>query len=362
MLSLRQLIASVLGPEAPALSLLQAAAQRGFDGSVSMREFGAAAQSPDTGDFTLLWPASGGSGPWRADRFRIYFFGPELALMPTATQVTELGRLFPQIFNGQGSEVDALALTRNNATTFYRFDKQANGEPTLQFTFDARVLFQFVPAPDLHDDWVAFMQQDAGGFCVQTLKRNFTQANDVEMGLAVLTAVGAATPAAPLVANPLTAVVGGITAGAVNRYHFLAGRRAWRIGLLPAVFMPLAPHEPLHIYYLETAAIDRLSNWLVRLATATGQVGLGDVPSLVAHTWATLLNNWGAHGAAAFSYDTDVAVWQDQIAGVVGTPFSHSVGNVVFDQADFDSLQAMLAAPWVQALLAEHPALADVLP
>lgn len=363
MISLRAALTGVLGRNAD-LSLLAGAAELGFDGLFTARDFVASVET-GSGQFRFLPIESEGSGDYRADRFRIYFRADQFAALNVATEVNELGRLFPQFFNGSGSEVAHVeGLETNIATTFYRSDKPVNGEPTLQFSLDARVLFSFLDAPDLHDDWVGFIHDNSSSFAVQTLKRNFTQANDVAFGAAAaiaLTSAGAAAGAsvgglvgAAAGANPIAGLAAGAAAAILNRYHFLAGRRSWRIGALPPIASPLLPGSTARFYFLETAAVDRFSSWVIDMQAILGDAALGDVDQLTADLWIVMARNF----PRVRGYVTDISAWTSEIAAVAGVPFAERRRGVFMDQASFGSKQACLNTDWVQQILHDHPGIA----
>lgn len=365
MVSLQQFFSSI-GIDSAQVSILDIAQQFDLDSSFSINQLiQVASGSPDptNEDFRILPIEIDGSGDYRADRFRIYFRHPDgLFPLPVSNLVSELGRLFPQLLNGSGSEVDGLGLTQNVATTFYRFDKPFNSEPTLQFTADIRALFEFVNAPDLHDDWAGFTYQDSNSFAVQTLKRNFTQANDALFGLLIAEVLGLTVGGAPVIP-----IGGGLVAGFLNRYHFLAGRRSWVIAqanqargsnfiannpiadvLQEAFQARLAENQ--HIYVLETAAIDRFSSWVIDLADLVPGVVLSNMEQLVAEIWTILLTNF-----VKFMGFEPVTT---NLSSTLYPHFSSELRDVRFIQASFNSRDECLSQGWVQDMLALHPGVA----
>jgi len=105
----------------------------------------------------------------------------------------------------------------------------------------------YVPTP--HPDWVRTILKDPErGFVVQTLHRDSWAADDATAG------AGGGLGGLPL--GP-----GGVAAAAaeavrVNRYHFLAGRRGWRVDDAGVFNFPNPTND---IIIVETAAIERFS-------------------------------------------------------------------------------------------------------
>lgn len=342
---------------------------------VELMQTASGSPDPTNQDFRVLPIATEGSGKYRADRFRIYFQHPtSLSLLSIPDLVSTLDRLFPQIFNGFGDEVSSAGLTPNIAKTFYHFDKRFNSEPTLKFTADIRTLFDFVDAPDLHDDWVGFVHQDQNvGFAVQTLKRNFSEVNDLFFALLVAEAIAFSLPGG---GGGVFPIGGGITSSYLNRFHFLAGRRSWVISqanqsrgsrfvannpipdfLQAATATNLANSQ--HIYMLETAAIDRFSSWVIGLADLGAPVTLGNMEDLTARVWTTLLSNFVAFKGytPGLSFAPAASLYPEfpnELSNIDNNLFIDGSG-VTFIQETFNTLDDCLAQDWVQDLLELHP-------
>jgi hypothetical protein len=361
MISLRAFAFSI-GITSSEISLLDIAQQVLPGGSTfsiqTMVQAGSGSPDPTNENFMILPIDLEGSGEYRANRFRIYFqapFGQELSI---PNLVFELGRIFTQVFNGFGPEVSGEGLEQNIAVAHCRPDKPFNGEDTLQFEFDIRVLFNHVNFPDVHDDWVGFVHQDPNlGFAVQTLKRQFIQANDAGFGIGVAEVLGAL---GFLVVN----IFGGLAVAAMNRYHFLSGRRSWIIAKdtdargpnfanahpISSELQNLLDNRTRHTYVLETAAIERFSSWVVNLASVPG-IGLGDIDQLLATIWTILLRNF----VETNQFSVEIPTSDD----IIRPTFGQSLRGVTWIQQSFGSKEECLAQDWVQDLLALHPGIAD---
>jgi hypothetical protein len=142
-------------------------------------------------------------------------------------------------------------------------------------------------SPDLakpHSDWVAIEWIDPRtfSFTVQTLKREFVDlTEDAEAGgggAAVGSVVGSLLPGV----GPIVGAIVGADAGSDgNRMHFLAGRRAWRIGAGSVFGLSNS------VIVLETVAVERLSAEPYKLADAT--IG---IEKRVPDVWLPFLNNF----------------------------------------------------------------------
>jgi len=215
-------------------------------------------------DFTEL-PVYEGVGKWHFNRFRIAFEPPKSAT--PATLCSKLLANFPTFINSK------------YATAEWG-DVQYNGLKTVHFHGYAKYIGIDLAKP--HTDWVAILVRDPKGvsFTVQTLKREFTNAEDAETAGA-----GALLAFVPVV-GPLVGVVGGAVLGGTvgahyNRMHFLAGRRAWRIDN-GSVF-----GLPDDVMVLETVAVERFSAEAYNFADSV--VGL---EKRLPDVWLAFLNNF----------------------------------------------------------------------
>ncbi|MEB8386810.1 hypothetical protein OO012_06170 [Rhodobacteraceae bacterium KMM 6894] len=352
----------------------------GFDGGVSAMDFISSMASGADGPFTPLYPHEDGTGPWRADRYRVYFFADRGVLINERDHFSHFTRLFPQIFDGEGpdlAEESVELLRRNSATNFLHSGRQFKDRDTLQFLGQADAFFDTIDATGLHDDWVGVIHSQHNSFAVQTLKRNFALGNDAAMaaalvaGLVVIstttgTAAGAAA-GSPFIGgaigagaswNPLVAIGGGVFASWINRYHFLAGYRSWKIGKLPTFEIENLPGSQFNIYFLETASIDRVSSWVIELSDFFGDVAIGSIDALTRDVWTALVHNWSRYEVDVLQQNLDSATFQDYIDALAGPRFDTVEGNVWINQGVFETEEALMSQDWVAKILAEHPGIA----
>ncbi|PRY77012.1 hypothetical protein CLV80_107190 [Yoonia maritima] len=378
MASLRGFLVDTLGDGV--LSLRGAAAELGFDGGVSALDYISSVASGADGPFTPLYPHTDGTGAWHADRYRVYFFADRHALINEGDHFSHFTRLFPQIFDGEGPDMtDASVelLRRNIATNFLHSGRQFKGRDSLQFFGAADAFFSTIDATGLHDDWVGVIHSQHNSFAVQTLKRNFALGNDAAMAAALVAGLIAASTAAGATAgstvgnpfvggflgagvtwNPVVAVVGGTFATWINRYHFLAGYRSWKIGKLPTFEIENLPGSQANIYFLETASINRVSSWMIELSDLLGDVAIGSIDDLTRDVWTTLAHNWSRYGNDVLGHNLDTNIYRDTINALAGPRFDTQDGNVWINQGVFDSEEDLMAQDWVAKLLFEHPGIA----
>lgn len=265
--------------------------------------------------FTPLPATTEGVGPYRINRYRVYF-----------RPLTEQQRLSGFKHNRTPSQI-ALDLAKQykanfpsffnpNSATVYSRGEKYNGRNTLRFILNASLFgMENEPAkvltPDLHADWVGVEHDHPRGFTVQTLKRNFTTGLDWAMAGATFggaTATGAAvgagytwwTGAGALAGAGTGALIGagagtiaGITGFNLNKHHFLAGRRSWVFGT-KADFgrhgVQNYDEIPNDALVFETAACERLSGHLFRVITASRLLGHFD--RAIHKVWCKLMNNF----------------------------------------------------------------------
>ncbi len=211
---------------------------------------------------------------WHLNRFRIAFRHPQ---KPIA--------LAQQFINNFCTLLDSPAAT---VEVFDGDHYKFNGKISL-----SRDLSSWQP----HYDWVRRITGPAefmNGFTVQTLKRESMATDDIlpaVVGAAVGGYVGIRVGAlfGPIGAAAGT-VVGGLAGGAVavdiNRHHFLAGRRAWRLDHAHN-FVPdgLPSPFPDDAYILETSAMERFSEHAFWLAKPL-------LEHSVVYVWCNLLGNF----------------------------------------------------------------------
>ena len=241
-------------------------------------------------DFEEL-PLQAGVGVVHVNRFRVVVRAP--------ADSGAYQRIAASLFNNFPTYLDNIS-----TASVTHSPKLFNGEQTLKFRGVARIRpFRVLPPalpvpipvprslrdwmmPDLHTDYVGLAQRNGqNGFTVQTLRRGFVEDDDVKIvaPIAVLCAVGGVAGAA------LAAVLVPL-ALSINRMHFLAGRRAWRFDTARAFGYDNDD------WVMETAAIERFSNW----AVVGSQLAVGDFQTLVKDIWVTFLRQFlTAHGLEA---------------------------------------------------------------
>lgn len=166
-------------------------------------------------DFSDL-PIKDGVGDYDLNRFRVAFRSDYGARYLGALLVGS----FPGYFNGPAGTVER------------------DGD-RLKFHGNLKVRGHYVPTP--HPDWVRTILKDPErGFVVQTLHRDSWAADDVTAGAG----------------GGLGGLIGAAEAARVNRYHFLAGRRGWRVDDAGVFNFPNPTND---IIVVETAAIERFS-------------------------------------------------------------------------------------------------------
>ena len=217
-------------------------------------------------DFTAL-PVYGGVGDWHFNRYRAVFMRP-----PKVTKqflANDFVINFPQY------------LTSKYATVV-RTDKTFGSQPTLHFHgYKMAPIFLGIPVDvDIakpHTDWVAKIDDnDNLGFTVQTLKREFRDLSEDGPTKAASVALVLANPVLSLLVasdenDPME----------VNRMHFLAGRRSWRLDDGKNF------EVDGDVMVLETTAVERFSH--KRYVQADSVLGL---QAAVPDIWVAMLGNF----------------------------------------------------------------------
>jgi hypothetical protein len=222
-------------------------------------------------DFTAL-PVYGGAGDWHFNRYRVVFRRP-----PKATKqflANDFVINFPQY------------LTSEYATVV-RADKTFESQPTLHFhgykMSAIPSIFLGLPGVEYdiakpHTDWVAKIDDnDNLGFTAQTLKREFRDLSEDGPTRAADVVVTVAVPLLSLLADN----GGENDPMEVNRMHFLAGRRSWRLDDGKNF------EVDGDVMVLETTAVERFSH--KRYVQADSVLGLqASIPDI----WTAMLNNF----------------------------------------------------------------------
>ena len=274
-----------------------------------------------------------GVGPYRMNRFRVYFrpvsaeqeargFRHNEPIERIAQRLaTDLQANFPSYFNP------------NLATVSVRSEQYAN-RPTWRFLLSAGLFGSEHPiaqnaVPDIHADWVGMHRVHSNGFTAQTLKREFcsdldwaaygiTTVSTAGAGAALTSLTGPGAIAGAAIGGLSGLMLAGPAAMYINQHHFLAGRRSWVIapkaafGRVGVANYDAIPDDAL---VLETAAVERLSHFVFRLANWTKVLGSFD--QSIQAVWIRLLNNY----IARQGFQTlPVKVW------------SHQSGDISFDE------------------------------
>lgn len=168
-------------------------------------------------DFTAL-PVYDGVGDWHFNRFRAVFQRPRATKRFLANDFVAN---FPRYLTSQYAIVEKSDKTFDSKPTFHFHGYKMVSFPNpvaLSGTVDVDIA-----AP--HTDWVAKIDDnDNLGFTVQTVKREFGDPSEDRTTMAATLGVALAVPvAAVLFAS------GENDPTKINRMHFLAGRRSWRI-------------------------------------------------------------------------------------------------------------------------------------
>lgn len=207
-------------------------------------------------DFTDL-PVDHGVGDYHFNRFRVVFACPPAETKQSLAM--DFVTKFPHYFTSQYASV-------------VRGDRSFRSKPTLHFHGLKKVLGIDIARP--HSDWVVQIDKnDDLGFTAQTLKREFRILSE--------DAAAAAPVLIGLVPAVATLIVAEDDPVEVNRMHFLAGRRSWRLDDGKSF------EVDGDVLVLETTAVERFSHKAYVRADAV--LGLeASIPDI----WIALLNNF----------------------------------------------------------------------
>jgi len=211
-----------------------------------------------------------GVGDWHFNRFRAVFDPPPRANKQLFGR--ELATNFPKYVTSKYATAEKGGRTFLTMPTFH-----FHGYKMVPY-FDPTTLGMIdidVAAP--HTDWVVKIDDNDGlGFSVQTIKREFSDPSEDRLTSAAKVVVG--------VASPLTYLLtmrGENDPTQVNRMHFLAGRRSWRIDDGKNF------EVDGDVIVLETTAVERFSHQ--RYNQADKVLGMEDaLPDI----WCTMCNNF----------------------------------------------------------------------
>ena len=166
--------------------------------------------------------------------------------------------LFVHIFNGANSENGG----NGYMVPAFEDDKQWKGNPIIGFKLNVKALTldfnPVTPSPSNHVDWVS-LKNEGDYITGSTLRRKYHQIGDYF--------------------DPRSWYLGG-----ANDQHFLAGRRAWKIGY----------DQNRGKYFFETAALERYSSWTYAMGDAM-------MRPVINTTWLNLLDSYSSHAEVVFA-------------------------------------------------------------
>jgi hypothetical protein len=218
-------------------------------------------------DFTEQ-PVYNGVGDYHFNRYRVVF------KCPPAETKQSLARDFVANFP---------AYLTSPYATVVKGERNFGSRPTFHFhgfkmvPFPSAVPLRSPPTIDIarpHTDWVAKIDEnDNLGFTAQTLKREFmVVSEDGPTGFGVLSIPGV---------SPLINLLAAGDPMEVNRMHFLAGRRSWRLDDGKSF------EVDGDVLVLETIAVERFSHKAYMRADA-----LLGLEKAVPDIWIAMLNNF----------------------------------------------------------------------
>jgi hypothetical protein len=187
----------------------------------------------------------------------------------------------------------------------------------------------------VHSDWVSMqMDKDGNSFYGTTLKRNWLEKGEIVFLLASLTSI-------LNIVNPVTAVFALAKHAAAsrlietNQYHFLAGRRSWRVGY----------DDRRQMYYVDTAALERSSR-VEYAAMEITDILRDDIIAL----WSHLVTNY-------------VADIESELIKMPLEPkyeffeLDGKIINVAHRMGSYEKIEDALKEPWFAKVLKGHPGL-----
>ena len=193
----------------------------------------------------------GGFGEFHLNRFRVAFERPKHFTREALAR--EFVANFPYYLK---SDVAKVAISR---------ERTFEGDLTLKFWGSLTIAGGRIEMNrGVHHDWVGRVWvDDRRGFTVQTLKRMFWEPWDDAAAAVGGGALGAMVAGAQgnMAAGAQGSILGGAASVDLNRFHFLAGRRAWRLDTAQGQLTgDLAGWSKEDILILETGAIERFSH------------------------------------------------------------------------------------------------------
>jgi|GEM_PF-2819408 len=257
----------------------------------------------------------GGVGEFHFNHFIGYFTPPKKQV-----STPEFFDFFPFIFSNRGNLASA------NTSEGYKF----NGKSTVKFKHTNPLLAY------AHEDWVSLeMAADNLSFFARTLKREWAYKR--EAAVAAL---------AKLNLNIELSID-------VNQRHFLAGRRSWAVGYLPAS----------KLCYVETAAFERFSHEFYDDHEFALSI---DAPTIV-NIWTKLIKDYADfYNLELIANDGIKHIFADykKNYNYFSQPYGYNplarmqiIKNVYYIQAKRPTVAEAHAVPWFKEVLKRHPGL-----
>lgn len=177
-----------------------------------------------------------------------------------------------------------------------------------------------------HSDWVSMQDHpESGSFYAMTLKRDWATFLE-ESAISALERMDE------------SAVKAAEAFFEINRHHFLAGRRSFKVGY----------DEHLQRCYIETAALERSSLDFYDLIERTGLLR-----PMIVQIWTSLIENFEKEcdGGPEFC-------WLSASGNPENVPDDYKVkGNVAYRTAQVRGTKEVVGAPWFKKVLTRHPGL-----
>ncbi len=253
--------------------------------------------------FELLSPIQDGVAEFHVNHFIGYF---KLQNKPDLLNLNKsfLGS-FAKIFNWHENE----AWANSNYQTKFQ------GNPIVKFTKTAGIIHYL----DLHNDWISLQfEEGSKSFFARTLKSKwFDFVDDTLPNLL--------PPPYNMLLPPVL--------DDINKRHFLAGRRSWKIGYI----------TEKDIYYIETTAFERYSHDLYK----TMETEM-DLKETVRKIWIKLIENF-ADSFAIQLIEPD----PEFLVGYTRNPTSH----VYWIRDEKATWQDLFNIPWFSEVVKHHPGL-----
>lgn len=274
------------------------------------------------GTFVEL-PVTGGVGPFHVNHF-IGYSSQTLLTPKVKARLAELQQRFrddfTEIFSVKNVADANLRPYFHKGNDTIEFEIGGNDE-TSKGMYYLRQIMGFN-----HSDWVSMQDHpESRSFYATTLKRNWVTFLE-ESAISALELVDERT------AKATEAFL------EINRHHFLAGRRSFKVGY----------DEDLKRCYIETAALERSSLEFYDMIERTGLLR-----PMIVQIWTSLIENFekGYGGSPEF-------YWLSASGNPENVPDEYIVqGNVAYRAAQVRGMKEAINASWFKKVLDRHPGL-----